>query len=81
MKKLRTKLSYAFYTLLVAFLFCGCSEPNVNEKTTDYILSETGQRIKIIEVDNCEYLYYQGGHQMGLAHKGNCKYCTERSKK
>ena len=81
MKRFKTLKSYTLYTLLVAFLFCGCSEPNVNEKTTDYILSETGQRIKIIEVDNCEYLYYVGGHQMGLAHKGNCKYCDERSKK
>ena len=81
MKNLRTKLSYVIYMLLVAFLFCRCSEPNVNEKTTDYILSESGRRVRIIEVDNCEYLYYKGGQQMGLAHKGNCKYCIERSKK
>ncbi len=81
MNKIKSLTRYTLYTTLVAFLFCGCSEPNVNEKTTKYILSQTWQRIRIIEVDSCEYLYYQGGHQMGLTHKGNCKYCTERSKK
>ena len=69
------------YTLLVAFLFCGCSEPNVKERSTEYILTETGNRVKIIEVDGCEYLFYEGGHRMAIAHKGNCKSCKERSKK
>ena len=77
MKNLRTKLSYAIYTLLVAVLF-GCNEPNVKEKSTDYILDELGGTVKIIEVDSCEYLFYEGGHRMAIAHKGNCKYCKAR---
>jgi hypothetical protein len=35
MKNLRTKLSYAFYTLLVAFLFTGCAD--VSPHVTDCI--------------------------------------------
>jgi len=31
----------------------------------------------LIVVDSCEYITW--GH--GLAHKGDCKYCTERRKK
>lgn len=77
MKNLRTKLSYALYTLLLAVLF-GCNEPNVKEKSTDYILDEHGGRVKIIDVDSCEYIFYRGGHRMAIAHKGNCKYCKAR---
>ena len=37
MKNLRTKLSYAFYTLLVALLFTGCAD--VSPHVTDCITS------------------------------------------
>ena len=80
MKKLITKPSYVLYTLLVAFLFCGCTESNVKKDTTDYIMDDTGGRLKIIEVDSCEYIFYEKGHRMMMAHKGNCKFCAERSK-
>ena len=65
------------YTLLVAVLF-GCNEPNVKERNTNYILNETGDKLKIIEVDSCEYLFYEVGHRMAITHKGNCKYCKAR---
>lgn len=32
---------------------------------------------QVIIIDSCEYIHY--GY--GLAHKGNCKYCSERHKK
>jgi len=44
-------------------------------------MDDTGGRLKRIEVDNCEYIFYEKGHRMMMAHKGNCKYCAERSKK
>ena len=81
MRRLKKLKNYTLYTLLVTFLFCGCSEPNVNVKSTDYILNGLGSRIKVIEVDNCEYLFYESGYQMAIAHKGNCKYCTKRANK
>ena len=77
---IKTHGGHLLYTLLVAFLFCGCNEPNVKERSTDYTLDVFGGKIKIIEVDSCEYLFYESGHRMAIAHKGNCKYCTERAK-
>ena len=70
MKNLKTKLSYAFYTLLVAFLFCACGDLEKKQQIKQV------ERMQIVEFDNCEYLV---GFRR-LAHKGNCKFCLERSK-
>lgn len=70
---------FAFaYVLLVAVIFCGCESPS-------------GQRYKqdgysIVEIDSCEYIEVSSmtGTTSGyysLTHKGNCKFCAERSKK
>jgi len=72
--------SNLLYILIVSVLL-GCNEPNVKMKNTDYVLNEIGDRIKIIELDSCEYMFYEGGHRMAIAHKGNCKFCAERNKK
>lgn len=37
--------------------------------------------LQLIEIDSCEYLYGNWGSSTVLAHKGNCKYCIERTKK
>tara|TARA_R110001632_G_scaffold11100_1_gene40374 strand:- start:382 stop:600 length:219 start_codon:yes stop_codon:yes gene_type:complete len=70
MKNLRTKLSYAFYTLLVAFLMVGCNEPTKYESK-----KENGMTYKIIVIDSCEYIWYKDNNHYGqtMAHKGNCK--------
>ena len=98
MKNLKTKLSYTLYILLVAFLFCGCTETVTNEtiKRTKYINIETEVIVKkinssgdfeIVTIDACEYIVFDrwhgggGNNSGGLTHKGNCKYCAERSKK
>jgi len=75
MKNLRTKLSYTLYILLVAFLFCGCGN---GENTID-----GENKYRTVEVDGCEYITKYNGYQRGymFAHKGNCKFCAERSKK
>lgn len=41
------------------------------------------QGFKVIIVDSCEYINrYEGGHTgYRFTHKGNCKFCAERSKK
>jgi hypothetical protein len=80
MKKLKftTKTAIALSTMLVAVIFCGCnpegSENDVNiEKTYE---------VKVL--DSCEYIYVSRrpwSGEFSLTHKGNCKYCTERSKK
>jgi len=71
MKNLRTKLSYTLYFVLVAFLFCGCKDAERQRRVNAI------QDLQIVEFDNCEYLV---GYRL-LTHKGNCKYCVERSKK
>jgi hypothetical protein len=96
MKNLRIKQSYALYTLLVTFLFCSCTETVTNEtiKRTKYVNIETEVIVKqinssrdfsIVTIGGCEYILYDHSaaeySRAGLTHKGNCKYCVERSKK
>jgi hypothetical protein len=79
--------TFAFaYALLVAVIFCGC-EPINNEQQkkveatelNDYSVSNEG--VQILTIDSCEYVWCKNGHGAGLTHKGNCKFCAERSKK
>lgn len=79
---------FAFaYLLLLAVIFCGC-KPNINNeqqnkveatRVEDYEVSSEG--VQILTVDSCEYIWCKNGHGAGLTHKGNCKFCAERSKK
>ena len=71
MKNSRTKLSYTLYILLVAFVFCGCKEHEQKQRRQEV------EQWQTVEYDGCEYVI--GFRKM--AHKGNCKYCIERSKK
>jgi len=71
MKRFKTLISYTLYTLLVAFLFCGCSEHEQKMRVKEV------EQWQVVEYDSCEYVI--GFRKM--AHKGNCKYCIERSKK
>lgn len=76
--KLSTITAIGGYIMLVAVIFCSCnpqgSENDVNiEKTYE---------VKVI--DSCEYVYVSRRPWSGdfsLTHKGNCKFCVERSKK
>jgi hypothetical protein len=80
--KTRTSIyhrTFAFaYVLLVAVIFCGCEDrpPMQTEaRGTD------ARNYQTIVIDSCEYLIRQSGHAGFMSHKGNCKFCTERSKK
>ena len=72
--------------LLVAVIFCGCNNPQEtnrserfdNQKFTNYVAY--GKNIQIVEVDSCEYLYSYNFNATWMTHKGNCKFCNERSK-
>ena len=78
--KTRTSIYYRYfaYILLVAIIFCGCeSSSGQRHKINDY---------SIAEIDSCEYIEISSmiGATNGyysLTHKGNCKFCAERSKK
>lgn len=70
-------IRYFLYALLVAVIFCGC-------ETRDRKYNLKGQFIdyKVIVVDSCEYIFYETFNSNGeITHKGNCRFCAERSKK
>lgn len=70
MKKLRTKISYALYTLLVAVAFTSCTERNgvsrINMIETTVI---NGHRFSIIKVDDKEFFVNADG---GIEPLSNC---------
>lgn len=85
--KLSTKTAILGYTMLIAVVFCGCGNPLEtnesekfdNRKFTNYVAC--GKNIQIVEIDSCEYLYSYNFNATWMTHKGNCKFCTKRSKK
>lgn len=78
--KISTSAAIAVYAMLVAVIFCGCNPQPENGS------SETSNGDYVTKViDNCEYIEYDYGifdqRVYSLTHKGNCKFCAERSKK
>lgn len=69
-----------FYALLVAVIFCGCETKNVPVEET--VSKINGRQISVYVIDSCEYVgNIYGGNGDIITHKGNCKFCVERSKK
>lgn len=73
--------TFAFvYVLLVAVIFCGCESKNVIVEQTSTTIN--GREMIIYIIDSCEYIgTVYGSNADVLSHKGNCKFCAERSKK
>jgi hypothetical protein len=83
--KTRTSIyhrTFAFaYVLLVAGIFCGCESTSYDKQPTICSNGEMSD-LKIYVIDNCEYVGKLRGYKSDfLAHKGNCNFCAERSKK
>ena len=89
-----TKLTHNLAKLmLVAVLFVGCVDKNSQEvkqveqsKNEGRIVYEFGfnKKVRIFEVDSCEYIAYDTGTSNGgtsIIHKQNCKFCLARSAK
>ena len=71
-------LTKAFFILLVMCCFFSCSPAGSGNDTKP----EETYAIKVI--DSCEYIYVSRrpwSGEFSLTHKGNCKYCAERSLK
>ena len=81
---LRRHFAFA-YVLLVAVIFCGCNK--TDQEVKDYSTGKVGnlkQCLIVTEIDSCEYIVGHvpdGDYGWVMAHKGNCKFCAERSKK
>ncbi len=83
--------TFAFAYVLVFVIFCGCGEPakqkeNVISAKRINIhwfdgYSPRQEEFTIITIDSCEYLLARYDRSRMISHKGNCKFCAERSKK
>jgi hypothetical protein len=87
--------TFAFaYVLLVAVIFCGCGNETPKQELThidkiypiiDKIEAVDGngiRNVRLYVIDSCEYIGHINAFNSDfLTHKGNCKFCTERSKK
>lgn len=84
--------TFAFaYVLLVAVIFCGCQQNHdtrvvSNAKSFDVVWTndignQYEEQFTVVEIDSCEYLTGQYDRSRFVTHKGNCKFCAERSKK
>lgn len=68
--------------LLIAVIFYSCgTESNNQQNKVEAIRVDANWGVQILTVDSCEYVWRKNGYAAGLTHKGNCKYCVERSKK
>lgn len=68
MKSLKTKLSYALYTLLLAGVFTACTRGNELKNDNKF------KNYEVIEIDDCEYIQYGTSYGfLEITHKGNCK--------
>lgn len=80
-KTLFNRLNATFVSvLLVAVIFCGCEESTVKEDKSIAIIG--GVDVYTYTIDSCEYVgWLKGTNGDWATHKGNCKFCAERSKK
>jgi hypothetical protein len=81
-------------TLLLTILSCGCENETTKQKLTRidkiYPIIDTIQtidnsravNIRLYVIDSCEYVGHIYGYDRDfLVHKGNCKFCLERTKR
>ena len=61
------------FVLGIVSLMFSCTKPTVPVKTSNIVTNEGNNPIRIVEIEGCEYLEFEQGHQYSLCHKGNCK--------
>lgn len=66
-------LVYLITIILAVLLLMSCDRKNPDGSyEPERILN-----LQVIRIDSCEYIQYR----KGLAHKGNCRFCAERSRR
>ena len=66
------------FTLLITLLLASCTFPMDPIKETDPLVDVHG--FSVVTYDGCEYLKYRTFNEYFIiTHKGNCRYCLERS--
>lgn len=73
-----------FWIAFVVLFSCQPSPDQINETAKRKLFENSknvnGYEISILEYDSCEYLISDNGYSQMMTHKGNCKYCKQRSK-
>lgn len=73
--------------LLLISIIGSCEEKALKNKEEEEIKDNTiatfnpNGRIRLIQIDSCEYIVSTKGDAISTIHKQNCKFCTERNKK
>jgi hypothetical protein len=77
---MKTSMKKFGYALITAIILCSCDTKGDTEGKT--ITTINGVIVKNFTIDSCEYIgNVRGFTRDFLTHKGNCKFCAERSKK
>lgn len=77
-------MKHVIFALLLLCYGCDAPHPHKGDIPIQERRNvEYGYSISTIELDSCEYYYFNGGYQYGafLTHKQTCKYCAQRTKK
>jgi hypothetical protein len=74
------KFSFA-YMLLMAVIIFGCDERQERPPIQTEQRGTDDKNYETIVIDSCEYLIRTSIHQGFMSHKGNCKFCKQRSNK
>lgn len=94
MKYNKKKLLIFLFLILLFIYSCQNEDYNIqtnvkesveNKNSKIRIVHEYGwnTKIRVFEIDNCEYIGFDAGSEAGtsIIHKQNCKFCEERNKK
>jgi hypothetical protein len=74
MKQKMNLLWIPLILLVLILLLVGCvDEPNLKKEKTIYQFGDELNKIEIVTIESCEYLYGPWGNATVLTHKGNCK--------
>jgi len=78
LSQVKTKKTILLVTSLLlmasAVLLVSCvDEVNVKKEKTKYQIGSEINKVEVVTIDSCEYLYGPWGNATVLTHKGNCK--------
>ena len=66
--------------LIVAIIIISSCHP-INSGTSIMNNNSSIERVSIVTIDSCEYIQFYTYAHYAITHKGNCKFCAERTKK
>jgi hypothetical protein len=75
---MKTKI-LSIVSLLIILFLSSCTPQKVDEqREINYAIN--GEKLQILVIDSCEYIFCPAGTGSWCTHKGNCKFCKERNR-